>query len=412
MATDSRRPRQVTLLLCGVEILGLAGLATFAALLPFFLDHWHLSNTQAGWLSAVYYGAYVTAVPLLTLLTDRRDARGILLFGLLIGAAAALGFAWLARGFWSALVFRFLAGVSLAGVYMPGLKLLSDHVEGPSQSRYVSFYTASFSVGASLSYLLAGEIHAAFGWRWAFAAAGLLTLAGGVVAVVGAPAGRMDGSPTAPRLRVGLATVVRSRQAMAFIVGYAAHMWELFSLRSWMVAFLAYSRQLQPADAWTWSPTQVVALVNLIGLPASIGGNELCRRFGRRKMVVRIMLASALISAGIGFSAPLPYYVVVALGLLYGVAVLGDSASLTAGAVASAPSGGRGATLAVHSTLGFAAAFLGPLVTGVVLDLLQGAPTLAWGAAFATMGAGCAVGPVALVLLGGKRNVPKKGQGR
>lgn len=410
MKSRKTAPLRVTLLLCGVEILGLAGLATFAALLPFFLEAWQLSNVQAGWVSAVYYGAYVAAVPLLTVLTDRRDARGILVFSLLIGAAAALGFAWLASGFWSALIFRFLAGVSLAGVYMPGLKLLSDHAEGPRQSRYVSFYTASFSVGASLSYLLAGEVHAALGWRWAFAASGLLTLAGAVLVGVGAPPGRVDRTPAKPRLRSGLVVVLRSRQAMAFILGYAAHMWELFSLRSWMVAFLAFSRQLQPPDAGGLSPTQVVALVNLIGLPASIGGNELCRHFGRRKTIGVIMLASALMSFGIGFAAPLPYALVVALALLYGVAVLGDSASLTAGAVASAPSGGRGATLAVHSTLGFTAAFLGPLATGMALDLLQGTPTLAWGAAFAVMGLGSALGPLAL-LLGKKRNSPPGGGG-
>ncbi len=410
MKSRKTAPLRVTLLLCGVEIFGLAGLATFAALLPFFLEAWQLSNVQAGWVSAVYYGAYVAAVPLLTVLTDRRDARGILVFGLLIGAAAALGFAWLASGFWSALIFRFLAGVSLAGVYMPGLKLLSDHAEGPRQSRYVSFYTASFSVGASLSYLLAGEVHAALGWPWAFAASGLLTLAGAVLVGVGAPPGRVDRTSAKPRLRTGLGVVLRSRQAMAFILGYAAHMWELFSLRSWMVAFLAFSRQLQPPDAGGLSPTQVVALVNLIGLPASIGGNELCRRFGRRKTIGVIMLASALMSFGIGFAAPLPYALVVALALLYGVAVLGDSASLTAGAVASAPSGGRGATLAVHSTLGFTAAFLGPLATGMALDLLQGTPTLAWGAAFAVMGLGSALGPLAL-LLGKKRNSPPGGGG-
>jgi MFS family permease len=189
---------------------------------------------------------------------------------------------------------------------------------------------------------------------------------------------------------------------MAYILGYAAHMWELFSLRSWMVAFLAFSRQLQPGDAAGWSPTQVVALVNLIGLPASIGGNELCRRLGRPKTIMAIMLASAMMGFGIGFAAPLPYGVVVALALIYGVAVLGDSASLTAGAVASAPAGGRGATLAVHSTLGFTAAFLGPLATGLALDLLQNTPTLAWGAAFVVMGLGSAVGPLALALLKGR----------
>ena len=397
------KPLRITLLLCGAEVLGLAGLATFSALLPTFIQTWELSNTQAGWLSAVYYGAYVIAVPLLTAWTDRADARRILLFGLIIGALASLGFAWAAAGFWSALILRFLAGVSLAGIYMPGLKLLSDHTEGSLQSRYVSFYTASFSLGTSLSYFMAGEIHLALGWRWAFASAGFLTLAGCGMTALAVPAGKTSGHHHDSLPLASVWAVLANRQAMAYILAYAAHMWELFSLRSWMVAFLAYSRQIQGAVGPALSPTQVVALINLIGLPASIGGNELCRRLERPRTVRMIMLASALVSVGVGFSVRLPYIWLVCLVLVYGILVLGDSASLTAGAVASASAGSRGTTLAVHSTLGFGAAFLGPLATGVVLDLLHGHADLAWAMAFVTMGAGCALGPLALRLLKHKR---------
>lgn len=391
------RPVRITLLLCLAEVLGLSGLATFSALLPSFLDLWTLSHTRAGWLSAIYYGAYVVAVPILATLTDRRDARTILLFGLGLGAAAAVGFAELAAGFWSALGLRFLAGISLAGIYMPGLKLLSDHTEGPLQSRYVSFYTASFSIGTSLSYLLAGEIHVRFGWRWAFAVAGVLTLLGWVLVWLKAPAGKIAPAEQRQRVLTGLATVFRTRAAMAYILGYSAHMWELFSMRSWIVAFLAYSRSLQSPEVLAMSPTRVAAFINLIGVPASIGGNELCRRFGRVKTLLAIMGLSALVSVGVGFSASLPYGLVVVLTLVYGVVVLADSASLTAGAIANAPAEARGTTLAVHSTLGFGAAFLGPLATGLVLDLLQANASIAWAGAFICMGAGVALGPLVLI---------------
>lgn len=393
-------PLTVTLLLCGAEILGLAGLATFSALLPQFRAVWGLSNTQAGWLTGVYYAAYVIAVPVLTALTDHRDARKILLVGLGAGAVASFGFAVWADGFGSALVWRFLSGISLAGIYMPGLKLLSDHTEGPKQSRYVSFYTASFSLGTSLSYFLAGEVEAVAGWRWAFAWAGLLTLAGVILVVIRVPKGRVTYPEAASQPSVGIRGVLRSRGAMAYILGYAAHMWELFSMRAWMVAFLAFCQGLHPAAGTLLGPTRVTALINLIGLPASIGGNELCRRLGRRKTLTIIMLSSAALSVCVGFSSAWPYGLVVALVLVYGVAVLGDSASLTAGAVASAPPGSRGATLAVHSTLGFGSAFLGPLAVGVVLDFFPGDPAAGWAAAFILMGTGCALGPVALMLRG------------
>jgi MFS family permease len=384
--------------MCTAEIFGLASIAAFPALLPTFQSEWHLTHTAAGWISAAYYGGYMIFVPILVSVTDRVDARKIMGFGAFLGVLTALGYALLAQGFWSALALRFVAGISLAGIYMPGLKVVSDHTEGTLQSRFVSFYTASFSVGASLSYLLAGEINDLAGWRWAFAASALGAAIALALVAVWVPPGKIDASEK----RVFLSDfiiVFRCRAAMAYVLSYAAHMWELFSMRSWIVAFLVFSRHLQPENAVTWSPTQVAFLINLIGLPASIGGNELARNLGRKKVISAVMLTSVGVGAVLGFTASLPYMGVVFLALVYGVTVTGDSASLTAGAVAAAPAGLRGTTLAVHSTLGFGAAFFGPLGVGVVLDLFGGG-RLAWGLGFMTMAAGCLLGPILLHYLG------------
>ena len=108
-------PLRTTLMLCLVEILGLIGIATFPALLPTFLQTWHLTNTEAGWISAVYYAGYITAVPVLAGATDRIDARRILLIGAGIGCVSNAAFAVLAKGFWSAALLRFLTGIGLAG---------------------------------------------------------------------------------------------------------------------------------------------------------------------------------------------------------------------------------------------------------------------------------------------------------
>jgi MFS family permease len=393
-------PYRLTLLVCLAEIFGLTSFAVFPALLPTFQTEWHLSNTAAGWISAGYYAGYMIFVPVLAGITDRIDARKIMEFGAVLGVLTALGYALAARGFWSALVLRFLSGVSLAGIYMPGLKVVSDHTEGRLQSRFVSFYTASFSIGASLSYLLAGEINAFAGWRWAFGVSSVGTVIALVIILLYVPPGRIHGEERGglfPDFRI----VFRSKAAMAYILSYAAHMWELFSMRSWIVAFLVFSIRMQPTDQLSWRPTQVAFLINLIGLPASIGGNELSRKFGRPKVVTLVMIGSAATGAVLGFTASLPYLFVAFLAIFYGITVTADSASLTAGAVAAAPPGFRGATLAVHSTLGFGAAFLGPLAVGVVLDVFDGG-RLAWGMGFLTMAAGCILGPVFLRSFGVK----------
>jgi MFS family permease len=201
----------------------------------------------------------------------------------------------------------------------------------------------------------------------------------------------------------GFNVVLRSKASMAYVLAYAAHMWELFSLRSWIVAFLTFSISLQSAGSPIWSATQVAFVINLIGLPASFGGNELSRKFGRKRVITIVMLFSAATAVILGFSAALPYLVVAIIAIVYGMTIVGDSASLTAGVVAAAPEGYRGTTLAVHSTIGFGSAFLGPLAVGIVLDLFGGGRT-AWGMAFICMAAGCLLGPVILRILGSKES--------
>ena len=384
---------QITAVLCFVEISGMAGFASFPALVPSFLAEWSLSNTQAGWISGIYYAGYMLSAPILTSLTDRVDPRRILLLGAGFSGASALAYGLLATGFWSALTLRFVAGMGLAGTFMPGLKLLSDHTEGPLQSRYLAFYTSSFSIGASTSYFMSGEIAATLDWRWSFGLAAVGSLASAIVIQTRLLAGQFHEVPNS-RMLLDFRPVLRTKPAMAYILAYTGHAWELFSFRSWIVAYLAFTQSLQ---AWgsPWNLTLIAALVNLLGLPASIGGNELSVRFGRRRVITLIMIVSFLVSCVAGFAASSSVFIVIGLCLVYGVTVMADSASLTAGAVEAAPPGHKGATLAVHSTLGFGAGFLGPLAVGAVLDLFGGA-SLAWGMAFMTMGLGSALGPIAL----------------
>lgn len=386
--------------LCLSEILGMAGFATFAALLPTFISEWHLTNTEAGWISGIFFAGYMVAVPVLVSLTDRVDSRRIYLSCTALGGFSSIGYALLAEGFWSALAFRALAGIGLAGTYMPGLKLLSDVIQGPRQSRVLAFYTSSFSIGTAVSFLMSGGFAAWFNWQWAFGVASLGSLASLFIVLWVVPAARVDSRPMPDTRLLDFRPVLRNRTAMGYIIAYGVHAWELFGQRSWIVAFLGFSQSLQPqGGGWLVPATVVAALVNLVGVPASIAGNELAMRFGRVRVTTVIMLTSAVVSCVIGFSGSLPYLLLVALCLFYGVTNYGDSSTITAGAIAAAAPGYRGATMAVHSFAGFGCGFLGPLMFGVVLDLGGGNSSMAWGLAFASLGFISAMGPVALSML-------------
>jgi MFS family permease len=182
------------------------------------------------------------------------------------------------------------------------------------------------------------------------------------------------------------------------MLGYGAHTWELFGFRTWLVAFMAFAG----AGAIGEGTNSLWATVILtLGLPASVFGNELASRFGRRRMLTVFMLFSAALGVGVGFGAALPFWLAVALLALYGATIMTDSASLTVGVINAAAPERRGITMAAHSTFGSLTAFLSPLASGLALDLTgSGTTILSWVACFATLGAGVALGPLALWLLG------------
>lgn len=383
--------RRLTLLMCLAETLGMAGFALFAALLPEFQALWQLDNTEAGWIGGGFFLGYMLAVPVLTGLTDRHDARLIYLWAMLLTAFASAGFV-LADDFWSALLWRVLAGVGLAGTYMPGLKALSERIEGPAQSRAIAFYTASFGLGTALSFLLAGELAKLGGWELPALLSGSCALLAWVMVWRGLPP-----KPVAlhePRHWLDLAPLME-RPVIAYCLAYAMHNLELFAFRAWLVAFIVFAGDWQGQPTWL-SGAWVAMLATLIGMPASILGNEMAIRFGRQRWLMTVMLLSAVLAGLVGLGAALPFWALLILILCYSVTVTADSAALTSGLVAVAPASHRGAAMALYSCTGFTGAFLGPLLFGMVLDALGDDQLSGWWAAFALMGLLLLLGPLAL----------------
>ncbi len=170
---------------------------------------------------------------------------------------------------------------------------------------------------------------------------------------------------------------------MAYAIAYCLHTLEMSALRGWGVAFLGYVAVTTGAGAAAvFSPAIVATGLGLIGTAASVAGNEAAIRFGRKRLIVTAMLASILIGGTIGFLGSTSYAVAAGLMTLYGVVIWLDSSSLTAGTAGTAEPSRRGATLAVHSMLGYAGGFVGPLLIGWTLDLSGGMSQIGWGLSF------------------------------
>jgi MFS family permease len=147
-----RSAHRLVAIVCGAQVFVQIGAFFWPALLPTMIPLWGLSNSEAGWITAIFYGAYMVSVPVLVTLTDRVDPKRVYLFGVAATVIGHLTFALFAEGFWSALATRALTGMGWAGTYMTGLKLLADRVDANMMSRATAGHAASIGVSGAISF--------------------------------------------------------------------------------------------------------------------------------------------------------------------------------------------------------------------------------------------------------------------
>jgi MFS family permease len=384
----------VVLIVCVAEILSMTPFSMFLALQTQLQDAWGLNNTALGWISSAYFTGYMLAVPILGSMTDRVDARSVWLAACALGGIGCLGFAWLGDGPTSAFLLQLITGAGLAGTYMPGLKVITDRLTELPRPRHVAFYTTSFTLGASLSFWIIGQLDARMDWRWAVACAAIGPALGCLLVTT-----VLHPVPVAPHpdthARGHVRAVLRSADSMRYVVGYAAHVWELFALRAWIVPFVVFCERLRGTSP-PLAVATIAAVVSLIGVPASLAGAELTARIQRRRLIIGVMMLSIVASVAVVPSAHVSWVVVIVAVCGYSALISGDSAALTSGIVAVAPPASRGTAMAIYSTLGFAAASAGTFAVGYTLDLMGGQSVRSWMVAFAVMAAPNLAGAVAL----------------
>ena len=364
-----------------------------ANLAQHLMPAWGLSAAEGGLMASGYAFGYMLAVPVLTTLTDRVDARLVLLCGSIVSGLATAAFGIFAEGFWSGTLIWSLAGLGFAGAYMPGLKALTDRLPAGDTSRAVTLYTSSFSVGVGISFLVAQVVADAWGWRTAFLVTGL-----GPIAMVAAC---LLIEPRRPTPKAGhllnFGPVFANREALGYILGYGAHCFELYGIRTWLVGFWTFVVAHQGAPSWL-TPVLMSFCFAIISMPASILGNEAALKFGRHRAISVVMIASGCVALMIGLNATAPAWLLAVLLLAYGLTVPADSGALTAGMSAAAAPEHRGATLALHSTVGFGLSAAGAWATGAALDIAGGPQSAnGWLLAFIVLAAGILLGPLALL---------------
>jgi MFS family permease len=370
-------------LLAVVQFLGMSLWFTASATAAQLAALWGLDAADAASLTTAVQVGFVagTAVAAVLNLADVLPARIYVAASALLAAAANAALV-LAGGPGHALVSRFLTGFFLAGVYPPAMKMAATWFRA-SRGLAIGVIVGALTVGKAAPYLIGA--FAEIGWQFV----ALSTSAGAIVAALLVLAGYRDGPFPFPRRRFDwrlVGTIVRHRETRLAIGGYLGHMWELYAM--WAALSIFFLNFFQARGTPATGAAMLAGVITFAAIAAGGAGSVLAGawadRVGRENIAAAAMALSATCALTIGWLGGAPSVVVVSVAMIWGFAVVADSAQFSALVTDVAPPHAVGTALTFQTSLGFL------LTAGTIWMTFEVQQAFGWGVAFSLL----AIGPV------------------
>ena len=293
--------------------------------MPNLFDEFGLSSNALGHLtSAVQFGfiAGTLGFAFLTI-SDRFSPSKVFFICALLGGLLNLGTLLENNSLYSLIIFRFLTGFSLAGIYPVGMKIASDYFD-KGLGRSLGYLVGALVLGTAFPHLLkevSGIIE--LEWRSVIYFTSALATTGGILIYSFVPDGPFHSKRQKPDLSL-IFKVFRNNDFRSAAFGYFGHMWELYAFWAFVPVILAFYKNFHPeAD---FSIAFISFLVIGLGGIACVLGGYISEKVGVKKTAGLSLFLSGLCC----LISPLIFYLnseILLIGFLifWGLVVIADS---------------------------------------------------------------------------------------
>jgi len=375
------------LLLALAELLAMAVWFSASAVVPALTLAWDLTPGGQAWLTmsvqiGFVVGAFSSAI---FSLADRIPARTFFsVTAILAGLATAL-IPLLAPGLAVALLLRFLTGIFLAGVYPVGMKIMATWTQS-DRGLGIGLLVGALTIGSASPHLI-NAFGGVTAWQPVLYLAALSALLAGLIAWIFVDEGPY--STTAPPFQwrqIGM--ILRDRHVMLANLGYLGHMWELYAMWAWVPVFILASFQ-EVGIAPRWASGVAFAVIGVGGLGSLLAG-KLADHWGRTALTITSLGVSGMASLLVGFLFGGNPFWLTGLLLIWGFAIVADSAQFSAAVSELADAAFVGTALTLQTSLGF-------LLTLFTIRMIPPLETaVSWRYAFMVLALGPLVGIAAM----------------
>ncbi|WP_231445490.1 MFS transporter [Brevibacterium zhoupengii] len=322
---------------------------------------------QFGWLIAATQIGFIagTLLSAATGIADRFPPERIFIVSSLVGAA--LNFVWTLGPSDLVLVWisRFAVGMSLAGIYPMGMKMIVKRAQAKS-AQALAWLVAMLTLGTAMPQFLSAA-GAALPWQsimWGSSA--LAVLGAGLIAVISQRGTAISGREEKPADATAPPDVIESQPAVtedpalrrlfrdrmfrAAVFGYVGHMWELYAFWA-VVPTLVITALTHPGSPTALATTSFFVIAS--GVLGCVAGGIISRRTGSAKVAATALAGSGLMCLIYPLLPEVGPLLIAALAL-WGLLVIADSPQFSDLAARHAPAELTGTGLTVMNSLGFA----------------------------------------------------------